>query len=132
MTLRLENLVTSNGPDLRVYLSQVPAGGDVHAYRSRFIDLGPLKGNRGSQNCTVPAGTDLSKFKSAVIWCRRSRCPGHGCAPCRIRTVRARRCRTREASADRGTMRVPDVHGQRSRASCLTERNIPRSGGRCP
>jgi Electron transfer DM13 len=78
--LRLENLNTSNGPDLRVYLSRVPAGSDLHAYRNGFIDLGPLKGNRGSQNYVIPAGTDLSKFKSAVIWCRRF-LVGFGVAP---------------------------------------------------
>jgi hypothetical protein len=71
LILRLERLSTSNGPDLRVYLSHVPAGGDPHAYRTGFIDLGALKGNRGSQNYAIPAGTDLSAFKSAVIWCRR-------------------------------------------------------------
>jgi hypothetical protein len=78
--LRLENLRTSNGPDLRVYLSKVPAGRGLHAYRNGFIDLGPLKGNRGNQNYAVPAGTDLSKFKSAVIWCRRF-LVGFGVAP---------------------------------------------------
>ena len=71
LILRLERLSTSNGPDLRVYLSQVPASNDLHAYRTGFIDLGSLKGNRGSQNYAIPAGTDLSAFKSAVIWCRR-------------------------------------------------------------
>jgi hypothetical protein len=71
LTLRLEHLSTSNGPDLRVYLSHVPASSDLRAYRTGFIDLGALKGNRGSQNYAIPAGTDLSAFKSAVIWCRR-------------------------------------------------------------
>ena len=78
--LRLERLSTSNGPDVRVYLSRVPAGGDRHAYRTEFIDLGPLKGNRGSQNYAIPAGTDLPAFKSAVIWCRRF-VVGFGVAP---------------------------------------------------
>ena len=71
LILRLERLNTSNGPDLRVYLSHVPASGDLHAYRTGFIDLGALKGNRGSQNYAIPAGTSLPAFKSAVIWCRR-------------------------------------------------------------
>src|SRR5271165_451696 len=39
LILRLEHLSTSNGPDLRVYLSHVPASSDLHAYRTRFIDL---------------------------------------------------------------------------------------------
>jgi hypothetical protein len=78
--LRLERLSTSNGPDVRVYLSHIPAGGDRHAYRTGFIDLGALKGNRGSQNYAIPAGTDLSAFNSAVLWCRRF-AVGFGVAP---------------------------------------------------
>lgn len=69
--LRFDDLNTSNGPDLHVYLSQIPAGDDWHAYGERFIDLGKLKGNIGDQNYSLPAGIDLSKFKSAVVWCRR-------------------------------------------------------------
>jgi hypothetical protein len=80
LILRLERLSTSNGPDLRVYLSHVPASNDLHAYQTGFIDLGALKGNRGSQNYAIPAGTDLSAFKSAVIWCRRF-AVGFGVAP---------------------------------------------------
>jgi len=80
LILRLEHLSTSNGPDLRVYLSRIPASGDLHAYRTGFIDLGALKGNQGSQNYAIPAGTDLSAFKSAVIWCRRF-VVGFGVAP---------------------------------------------------
>jgi Electron transfer DM13 len=80
LILRLEHLNTSNGPDLRVYLSHVPASSELHAYRTGFIDLGALKGNRGSQNYVIPAGTDLSAFKSAVIWCRRF-VVGFGVAP---------------------------------------------------
>ncbi|WP_354643067.1 DM13 domain-containing protein [Kitasatospora camelliae] len=70
--LRLEDLATSEGPDVRVYLSTLPAE------RSKLDDLGPgavelapLKGNRGNQNYTVPSGTDLSGVHSAVIWCKR-------------------------------------------------------------
>jgi hypothetical protein len=80
LILRLERLSTSNGPDLRVYMSRVPAGSGLHAYRTRFIDLGALKGNRGSQNYAIPAGTDLPAYKSAVIWCRRF-AVGFGVAP---------------------------------------------------
>jgi len=80
LILRLEHLSTSNGPDLRVYLSRLPASSDLRAYRTGFIDLGALKGNRGSQNYLIPAGTDLSAFKSAVIWCRRF-VVGFGVAP---------------------------------------------------
>ena len=78
LILRLERLSTSNGPDLRVYLSRVPASSDVHACRTGFIDLGALQGNRGSQNYAIPAGTDLSAFNSAVIWVNPSRVSSPG------------------------------------------------------
>jgi hypothetical protein len=69
--LRFEDLDTSNGPDLRVYLTEIPASDDWFAYGERFVDLGPLKGNKGDQNYALPKGLELSPFKSAVIWCRR-------------------------------------------------------------
>lgn len=78
--LRLEDLDTSNGPDLRVYLSEIPASDDWHAYGERYLDLGALKGNRGDQNYEIPPGTDLTRFESAVIWCRRFTV-GFGVAP---------------------------------------------------
>jgi hypothetical protein len=69
--LRFENLETSNGPDLHVYLSEIPASDDWYAYGERFVDLGKLKGNIGDQNYEVPGDLDLSKYRSAVIWCQR-------------------------------------------------------------
>ena len=69
--LRLEDLETSNGPDLRVYLSEIPESDDWHAYGERYVDLGALKGNLGNQNYEIPTDMDLSRYKSAVIWCRR-------------------------------------------------------------
>lgn len=69
--LRLENLATSNGPDLRVYLSATPASSDWHGYDRDYVDLGSLKGNLGNQNYTVPDGVDLARYRSAVIWCRQ-------------------------------------------------------------
>jgi hypothetical protein len=49
-----------------VYLSHVPASSDLHAYRTGFIDLGALKGNRGSQNYAIPAGTDLRELAHGI------------------------------------------------------------------
>lgn len=71
--LRLDDLETSNGPDLRVWLSSVPAAqDDWYVYDDgTFVDLGALKGNIGSSNYAIPANVDLSAFESAVIWCRR-------------------------------------------------------------
>ena len=69
--VRFENFRSTNGPDLRVWLSSSPSpqkSGDVTG--GEWVDLGKLKGNVGNQNYVIPAGTDVSKFKSVVIWCR--------------------------------------------------------------
>lgn len=52
--LRLENLDTSNGPDLRVWLTDAPvkegeAGWGVFD-DGKYVSLGKLKGNKGDQN----------------------------------------------------------------------------------
>ena len=78
--VRLEDLRTDNGPDLKVYLSTNPVDGPSGAFDDDAIDLGKLQGNIGSQNYLVPAGTDLSKFRSVVIWCDRFNSP-FGAAP---------------------------------------------------
>lgn len=71
LILRLVDLDTSNGPDLKVYLStNTPDGGD-DAFDDEFVNLGGLRGNVGSQNYDIPAGTDLAKYRSVVIWCDR-------------------------------------------------------------
>ncbi len=44
LILRLERLSTSNGPDLRVYLSHVPASADLRAYRTGFHRPGRAQG----------------------------------------------------------------------------------------
>ena len=70
--LRLSEFQTSNGPDVRVYLVAAPDAKDNETVkRAGFIDLGSMKGNRGSQNYDVPADADLSKYRSVSIWCRR-------------------------------------------------------------
>jgi hypothetical protein len=61
--LRLENLKTTNGPDLYVYLSTGKDASDI-------VSLGKLKGNIGNQNYEIPTGTDLAKYNTALIWCK--------------------------------------------------------------
>jgi len=78
--LQLVNLRTNSGPDLRVYLSELPANLGWHDYGRRYIELGHLKANRGDQNYRIPAGVDLTRYKSAVIWCVRFKV-GFGVAP---------------------------------------------------
>jgi hypothetical protein len=69
--LRLEDLHTSNGPDLFVYLSVTPADGPRDAFDDDFVSLGRLKANQGDQNYRIPAGVDLRQYQSVVVWCRR-------------------------------------------------------------
>ncbi|MGW4754199.1 DM13 domain-containing protein [Streptomyces chartreusis] len=73
--LRLEDLDTSNGPDLRVWLTDAPVKEGVGGWRvfddGAHISLGRLKGNKGSQNYAVPGDVDLSRYSSVSIWCDR-------------------------------------------------------------
>ncbi|MFJ9751902.1 DM13 domain-containing protein [Streptomyces chartreusis] len=73
--LRLENLDTSNGPDLRVWLTDAPVKEGVGGWRvfddGAHISLGRLKGNKGRQNYAVPGDVDLSRYSSVSIWCDR-------------------------------------------------------------
>lgn len=79
--LRLADLQTSNGPDLRVYLTDQPLSGDWHVWDDgRYVDLGALKGNVGSSNYEISADVDLDTVRTAVIWCRRFTV-GFGVAP---------------------------------------------------
>lgn len=79
--LRLEGLETSNGPDLRVILSDQPPSDDWEVWDDgRYVDLGGLKGNVGSSNYMIPAVVDPADFETAVIWCRRFSV-GFGVAP---------------------------------------------------
>jgi hypothetical protein len=70
--LRLSNFETSNGPDVHVYLVAAEVAKDNATVKQvGFIDLGTLKGNMGDQNYTVPADTDLNKYRAVSIWCAR-------------------------------------------------------------
>jgi hypothetical protein len=73
--LRLENLDTTNGPLLKVWLSdaQVRTGkSGWHVFDDgRHLSLGRLKGNKGNQNYAIPASADLGQYRSVTIWCDR-------------------------------------------------------------
>jgi hypothetical protein len=60
------------GPKYHVYLvpekEVVPS---TNVARTMFVDLGRLKAFRGSQNFDVPAGVDIARYGSAVIWCEQ-------------------------------------------------------------
>ena len=60
------------GPKFHVYL--VPESDITPATRveeTMFVDLGRLKAFTGSQNYPIPAGVDLARYGSVVIWCEQ-------------------------------------------------------------
>ncbi|HET9735115.1 MAG TPA: DM13 domain-containing protein [Burkholderiales bacterium] len=60
------------GPKYHVYL--VPEKNvlpSTNVARTMFVDLGRLKAFKGSQNYEMPAGVDVAKFDSVVIWCEQ-------------------------------------------------------------
>ena len=73
--LRIEGLDTSDGPDLKVWLSDQPVIDGVDGWRvfddGAYVSLGDLKGNRGNQNYPIPADVDLADYTAVSIWCER-------------------------------------------------------------
>jgi hypothetical protein len=67
-----EDFEVGPGPDFHVYL--VPKA-DIRASSgvtdTMYVDLGRLRAFKGSQNYAIPAGVDLKKFSSVVIWCQQ-------------------------------------------------------------
>ena len=58
--VRLEGLATSDGPDLHVWITDQPSGGEWGSYDDgRYVRLGELKANNGNQNYEIPAEADL-------------------------------------------------------------------------
>ena len=66
--LRFEEFMVTNGPALSVLISKAE-GITSSENLGEYLDLGPLKGNVGNQNYEVPAGTDVSEYKTVVIYC---------------------------------------------------------------
>jgi Electron transfer DM13 len=62
--LLLNNFSSSNGPDLKVYLSTTSGN-------ASFVNLGKLKSTSGKQTYAIPDGTDIDQFKFALIWCQQ-------------------------------------------------------------
>lgn len=64
-TLRFEEFSVRNGPDLFVYLtSDQESVGDA-------VNLGELRATDGAFNYELPAGTDVSQYPYAIVWCRQ-------------------------------------------------------------
>ena len=74
LVLRLTNFKTSNGPDVHVILVVTKDAMDDANFlkdNTEKVELGKLKGNEGDQNYEIPAGTDLTKFRTVSIYCER-------------------------------------------------------------
>jgi hypothetical protein len=60
------------GPKFHVYLvpkAPIRTSGDLAG--QMFVDLGRLRAFKGSQRYAIPAGLDLAKFQSVIIWCEQ-------------------------------------------------------------
>ena len=67
-----EGFEVGPGPDFHVYLvpkADIRSSSDVT--ETMYVDLGRLRAFKGSQNYAIPAGVDLTKFPSVVIWCQQ-------------------------------------------------------------
>lgn len=68
LNLFLSNFSVTNGPDLVVVLSTDPSGSKSSV--SSGLTLDSLKANNGNQNYGIPAGTDLARFNSVIVYCK--------------------------------------------------------------
>jgi hypothetical protein len=67
-----EDFEVGPGPAFHVYLvpnANIRDAGQVTG--TMFVDLGGLRAFKGSQKYPIPAGVDLAKFPSVVIWCEQ-------------------------------------------------------------
>ncbi len=71
--LAIEDLDTSDGPDLHVWLTDAEVSADGwHVFDDgRYVDLGELRGNKGNLVYELPPRVDLADYQSVSIWCER-------------------------------------------------------------
>ena len=62
--LALENFLTTNGPDLKVYLSK-------EMFPVNFIKLGDLQSTNGNQLYNITGNPDFTAYKYALIHCEK-------------------------------------------------------------
>ncbi|HEU0181273.1 MAG TPA: DM13 domain-containing protein [Agromyces mariniharenae] len=71
--LAIENLDTTNGPDVHVWLSAGPLvegfDGWFTAGGHPYVDLGMIKGNQGNQLYDIPGDVDLGAYPTVDLWC---------------------------------------------------------------
>ncbi len=65
-----DDFTVTPGPDYRVLLVPKPAiRAPADVTNTMYVDLGPLAAFQGSQHFAVPAGVDLARYPSVVVWC---------------------------------------------------------------
>ena len=65
-----QNFEVAPGPKYHLYLvPDADVTPDTRVEETMFVDLGRLKAFTGSQNYPIPRGTDLSDYRSIVVWC---------------------------------------------------------------
>ena len=62
--LALENFASSNGPDLKVYISK-------EQQPFNFVNLGSLKSTSGNQLYDIPATVNVKDYTYALIYCQQ-------------------------------------------------------------
>lgn len=78
--LQFANLDTSDGPDLRVWLSPKASTSAEQDFKQGYLELGFLKGNKGNQVYEIPPTANVGDYRSVIIWCKRFS-SGFGVAP---------------------------------------------------
>jgi hypothetical protein len=67
-----EDFEVGPGPKFHVYLvprAMIRSSSDLKD--QMFVDLGRLRSFQGSQRYSIPAGVDLAKYQSVIIWCEQ-------------------------------------------------------------
>ena len=71
--LAIEDLDTTTGPDVHVWLSQGDVVEGFAGWRTAagvpHVDLGMIKGNKGNQVYEIPADVELGGYPSVFLWC---------------------------------------------------------------
>ena len=67
-----EDFEVGPGPAFHVYLVPKPSVRQESDVKdTMYVDLGRLRAFKGSQRYAIPAGVDLAKYPSVIIWCER-------------------------------------------------------------
>ena len=73
--LLVSDFAVTNGPDLFVYVVSSESDDNASVKNAvndgKFVNLAPLKGNRGDQMYIIPEGVVIDENTVVSIWCKR-------------------------------------------------------------